>query len=455
MTRTSKRWIVRAVVGFVGAAALGQPALADGWLRERIRSLCEGSPWSRPAAAPIYVQPAPQMAPYVTPVPTPKVEVPKVEVPKVDVPKIEAPPPVEPRFEPLVSAALGESAVAVAFNPAMFGDLNGHGSVRKAVLIDTRLNGLTAAPIIVVVPPRQVPGVPTTPTTPTNPNQPTAPTTPTTPTTPTQRVVILQFPQLSYASFKIAENESPRPTDRVFVTYNYYDGLPTSPFTPQFDVHRETIGFEKTFLDGSASIGLRVPFIQLSGPENVFNAFNVRDGQFGDVSVIAKYAFYDDRSTGNLISGGLMVTAPTGEDTYMVNGETVHSTLLQPWVGTIWGLSDRVFVQGFSSIVLPSDHRDVTAWFNDIGVGYWLRRGEFDRFFHGIVPTAEVHVGTPLTNRGDGDINRVQFPDYVSLVGGVNFIFWRNSSFGLAAGAPVTGNKPWDFETHVSLNFQF
>lgn len=284
---------------------------------------------------------------------------------------------------------------------------------------------------------------------------PSHPTNPVTPTTPVRTIVIAQFPQLSYASFKIAENESPRPTDRIFVTYDYYNGLPTSSFTPQFDVHRETVGFEKTFLDGRASVGVRVPFIQLSGPDNVFSAFNVRDGQFGDVSVITKYAFYDDRSTGNLLSGGLMVTAPTGEDAYTVNGQRIHSTLLQPWIGGIWGLGDNFFFQGFSSMVFPSDRSDVSAWYNDLALGYWLRKGAFERFFHGIVPTAEVHVGTPLTNRGDTDINRVHIPDYVSLVGGVNFIFWRNSSLGLAAGAPVTGAKPWDFETHVSLNIRF
>jgi hypothetical protein len=430
----SKRWIVRCLAGIAGTAILIQPAFADGWLRSRLRSLCEtpSAPWSAPNAAPA-------AAPSVTPAPS-GVDAPKVQPPVGGVPGDMTPmPPVpepaaEPRFEPLISAALGEAGLAVAFQPAMFGDLTGRGFSASII---TRVGPF--APAAPLVPGQTVPGRPVPP----GPPQP----------QPQQRV-ILQFPQLSYGSFKIAENESPRPVDRVFVTYNYYNNLPTSSFTPGFDVHRETVGFEKTLMDGRASVGVRVPFQQLSGADQVLNAFNIPDGQFGDVSVITKYAFYDDRATGNLLSGGLMVTAPTGTDNYVVNGNRIHSTLLQPWGGMIWSLSDSVFVHGFSSVVFPTDSADVTAWYNDLGLGYWLRRGEFDRFFHGIVPTAEVHVGTPLNNRGY-TLNQVHVPDYVSLVGGVNFVFGKNSTLGFAAGAPVTGPRPWDFETHVSINFRF
>lgn len=445
MTRTSKRWIVQCLTGIVGAVALGEPAMAEGWFRIRPKTPCEAScaPCAQPATPPT----APQMLP--SPV-TPKTETPKTEAPKVEPkdvtppPKVDAPAaqPVEPRFEPLISAALGESALAVAFQPAMFGDINGRGT----------------SPVIVIVNPITglVTTVPTSTTVPGRPNQPQQPGQPVQPTqAQTQQRVIVQLPQLSYAAFKISENESPRPTDRVFATYNYYNNLPTSSFTPGFDVHRETVGFEKTFFDGSASIGVRVPFLQLSGAEQVLSAFNISDGQFGDVSVIGKYAFYDDRSTGNLLSGGLMITAPTGQSNYVVNGNRIHSTLLQPWTGGIWGLSDNLFVHGFSSIVIPTEGADVTAWYNDLGLGYWLRKGRTDRFFHGIVPTAEVHVGTPLTNRGDNNVNQVHISDYCSIVGGVNFVFWRNSTLGFAAGAPVVGPKPWDMEGHVSVNFRF
>src|SRR5690349_18027260 len=57
-------------------------------------------------------------------------------------------------------------------------------------------------------------------------------------TTVTER---FRIPVLAPA-IKIAENESPRPLDRVFVGYNYFDSL-KGLGTPSSDVHRETFGF--------------------------------------------------------------------------------------------------------------------------------------------------------------------------------------------------------------------
>src|SRR5258708_34318580 len=116
MTRTSARWIIRLTAGIAGVAALSQPVSADGWLRSRLRTLCDNPsmPWARPAE-PLYLPqgpPSSQVAP-------PTIVAPSAPPVKADVPAM--PPPVDPRFEPLVSAALGEGAVAVAFNPARFG----------------------------------------------------------------------------------------------------------------------------------------------------------------------------------------------------------------------------------------------------------------------------------------------------------------------------------------------
>jgi len=75
--------------------------------------------------------------------------------------------------------------------------------------------------------------------------------------------------------FKIAKNESPRPTNRVFLTYNYFNDVTLGHPIPdlQTDLNREVIGFEKTFLNGDASVGLRLPFFQVhasdpTGSEN-------------------------------------------------------------------------------------------------------------------------------------------------------------------------------------------
>jgi hypothetical protein len=72
------------------------------------------------------------------------------------------------------------------------------------------------------------------------------------------------------------------------------------------DVHRELFGFEKTFLDGNASFELRAPVFQVAGNRGV------EGGDFGDLTVLVKYALLHDRQSGDVLSVGLALTAPTG-----------------------------------------------------------------------------------------------------------------------------------------------
>src|SRR5205823_2792588 len=88
------------------------------------------------------------------------------------------------------------------------------------------------------------------------------------------------LPIMSRGAFKIAENESAAPQDRVFVTYNFYDNLNGSlrgPDQPRVDLHRETFGFEKSFLDGNASFGMRLPYLQVTGGEDMIRRTDLAD----------------------------------------------------------------------------------------------------------------------------------------------------------------------------------
>jgi hypothetical protein len=182
----------------------------------------------------------------------------------------------------------------------------------------------------------------------------------------------------------------------VFLNYNYYDNVKRDLAVGTENDHRETIGFEKTVL-GDASIGLRLPFFQnLDG-----NDFVV-----GDLSFILKYAPIHNRETGNALSFGLVVTAPTGEPPQrfdVAKDKEVHSTLLQPFVGYLWNRGD-FFLHAFHSVMVPTDSDDVTMLFNDIAVGYWLFRGEGEQLLTGVIPTFEVHVNTPLNHRPPGPL---------------------------------------------------
>ncbi len=254
------------------------------------------------------------------------------------------------------------------------------------------------------------------------------------------------------SAFKIAENESPRPLDRVFLDYNFYDRVGSAlngPGAPGTNIHFETIGFEKTFMDGNASFGMRLPFYQVDAP-----GAGTRQSEIGDLTMILKYAFVNDKETGNLISGGVALTVPTGKSFAIPGQSDISDVLIQPYVGFIFNLSRDLYVHGFSSIIVPTDSRDITLLANDIGVGYFLHRSNEDSFLTAIVPTLELHVNTPLNHRGALE-TPVGFPDVVDITSGVRLQFYRHCSFGMGVGVPITGPKPYNVEALGQLNIAF
>jgi hypothetical protein len=310
----------------------------------------------------------------------------------------------------------------------------------------------------------------------------------TTVTTITRHVLTLEEvmvcdPLASRGAFKIADGESPRPVDRVFLNFNYFDGVTgiggfdpatqrvasttstsVDPFgnvtqttldtvsdtaalsvpARRVNVDREIFGFEKTFLDGNASIGLRAPLIQQDGS----GAFGSDD--FGDLSVVLKYAWINNRETGNVLSSGLVVTVPTGPSIPTLEGN-LNDTLLQPWVGYILNSRD-VFLIAFHSVVVPTDSKDVTLLFNDVSVGYRLYRAPAQRLLTLVAPTFEAHVTTPLSNRGSPVIS---VPDVMVLTGGVHIGFGPRTLLSLGVGTPITGPRVYDVEALALLNWRF
>jgi hypothetical protein len=263
-----------------------------------------------------------------------------------------------------------------------------------------------------------------------------------------------RVPLAARGGFKIADNESPRPTNRVFISYNYFNdaNIPTSapagiaaPVIARTDVHREIFGFERTFLDSNASFGMRVPLIQQTG--------TLAFSDIGNLSFIGKYAFINDRATGNVLSGGLVVTVPTGRDYELVDGATLDPVLIQPWVGGIWN-SGRLYAQGFSSVAVPTKGIDAPLLFNDIGVGYRAWQGT-GGLITSLTPTVETHITTPLDNRGFDSSDLITYVDVVVITGGLHIGLGERSLLTLGAAAPVTGPRPFAVEGIVQLNFRY
>lgn len=261
----------------------------------------------------------------------------------------------------------------------------------------------------------------------------------------------VKVPIGSVGAYKISENESPRPVDRVFITYNYYNDVfgSLNPGFPGLNLHREVLGFEKTFLNGNASVGLRLPWFQLTGASDIENS------AIGDLTIVTKYAWINDRCTGDVFSTGLCITVPTGEKFFDdVFGAPISSTFLQPWAGFIVNPSRSVFLLGFMAVVVPTDNDIPTLLTNDFGIGYFLRRNDRCAMINSIVPTMEIHVTNPLNHRGSESLP-VGFPDVVDMTYGIHF--FANAGWGISAaiGHPLTGPKPFDLECLVQFNFRF
>jgi len=251
-----------------------------------------------------------------------------------------------------------------------------------------------------------------------------------------------------YSGITITDNDSPRPTDRVYFNYGYYDGINAqlNPGVGNITQNRPMIGFEKTFLDRNASIGMRLPFIQLNGPPGA------GADAVGDLSVLTKYAFINNPN-GNVVSAGLLLTLPTGPTGgVLCDGSSIpHSVLFQPWAGFV-RVFDRAYVQGITAIIVPTDSRDITLFAHSLGIGYWLYRADGDRMLRGIIPVAEVHVRTPLNHRDPDGL--VYMQDQVNITGGLHLRFPR-ATFGGAVCVPTLAPRPWNVEAIANFTYWF
>jgi hypothetical protein len=186
-----------------------------------------------------------------------------------------------------------------------------------------------------------------------------------------------------------------------------------------------------------------VPFIQ-----NFANT-GESEAEVADITAIFKYAFA--RHATGVVSGGLAMTLPSSDIPTVIVVENdsldmVHPVLLQPFVGyrREWG---RFFLQGLSSVMVPTDSRDAPFLFNDVGIGWTV---PLDGALRAVVPVFEAHVNTPLDNRG-----LQGFADSLNLTAGSYFFLGDRVRVGAALGARGAGRKLYAFEAQANLNWRF
>ena len=266
---------------------------------------------------------------------------------------------------------------------------------------------------------------------------------------------------------KIAENQSPRPQDRLFYSFNFYsnlnDAVNTRLDSPvgSLRAYRHILGLEKTFDDGRASIGFRLPIDTLTANSRIQGNFARAGGtstSAGDLGLFAKFLVREDQETGSLISAGLALTAPTGPDRFAGASylQSLHTTRIQPFAGYIYNRG-RFYLHGFTALEFPTNPTDVTLAYNDAGIGYFLLRDpDPSRWLTAVAPTFEVHVNTPLNHRGAFDpTDLAGTSNVVNFTYGLNLEFARRSVLTFGLVSPVSSPKPFDLEAIILLNVKF
>ncbi len=269
-------------------------------------------------------------------------------------------------------------------------------------------------------------------------------------------------PNVSQAGgIKIVEGDSPRPTNRLYYNYNFYGNVDVdtglTPNLPRMQVHRHIIGFEKTFLSGDASVGLRLPFFSFGGGTVAYETSFV-----GDLSIISKYALINNRETGNILSAGLILGTPTGGSPNLIANQSnqrpeqirYRGVQIVPFTGYILNFCcQRVYLQGFHSVAVPTENEEPTFISNGFGLGYWLVREPQADFIQGFVPTFEVHVNTPLNNFRGTRLGQTVMQNSVNLTTGAYLVLPR-SIVGGAVGVPLSWG-PHRIEALASWTLRF
>jgi hypothetical protein len=271
------------------------------------------------------------------------------------------------------------------------------------------------------------------------------------------RPSVIRFPWAR--GYKMADNQSPRPQDRVYVAFNFFDDLnqPPGSSVHEVKVYREFFGVEKTFFDQNVSVGLRLPLNTLTA-SGIAPTPGSTSTALGDLTIILKGIFWENLTTGSLLSAGLAVTPPTGPSHFAGSNfaSSIPTTSLQPFIGYIFNF-DRWYLQGFTGSNIPCNSHVVTMYYNDVGVGYYLYRNPAaGALIKAVVPTMEVHVNTPLNHRATTSVGTLLgTPDVVDLTFGASFLLGRRTVVSAGIVNPVTGPRPYELEAIVLLNVFF
>ena len=281
---------------------------------------------------------------------------------------------------------------------------------------------------------------------------------------------------------KLAENNSPRPQDRILFNYNFFDNV----IAGIGDVSRYTLGFEKTYWDGQGSIEFRAPLAGTLSSRQRIGVPRDRDTELGNLSVIWKHVLLEtDRC---LVSAGTGCNLPTADDSRVLINNTVEvlrvrneAVHILPFVAALGRPTDRCFWQAFLQFDIDANgntvladlsggalpkigvFNDATLMFIDLGTGYELYRDDYASLLRRVTALAEVHYSSTLQDEdvvaGNGLTVGGFFRrfDVVDLTLGASALLGQHTSVRPGIVMPLlTGkNRHFDYEATIQVNVFF
>lgn len=286
-------------------------------------------------------------------------------------------------------------------------------------------------------------------------------------------------PGLIVGRVKIAENGSPFPRDRVFLSHSLFDNVPLAP--GGVNVNRFVPGFEKTFYNGLMSIETRVPFaVGLDSQISADGITNTSEAELGDLTMFWKSLLWCRGPFA--LAGGMGVSVPTADDVRVsqVNGTQLirienEAVRLLPYIGTHHNLG-RFFAQTFLQLDFNAQGnpvrvnadgnglteigtlQDTPLIYADASLGWWAYRSSNRRnIVAGIAPVGELHFNRSLSDTDVVSIGNFQIGDAAETIAllngvvGIHAILHSGTTITMGFTTPLGGGNDQQFDGEFRL----
>ena len=282
--------------------------------------------------------------------------------------------------------------------------------------------------------------------------------------------------------FKIVENMSAFPTDRVFFNYHAFTNAVTSANNQELDLYRYVLGIEKTVLDGNVSFEIRVPFATgLNANQDISPVANPDSNQgteFGNIAFAIKALLIRRRNMS--ISAGMGLSTPTGQDSKLLQGTSLFATFkneaffFQPFMAMLYEPNQRTWVQFVSQASIAANGnsfilnggesgvvQDQSLLFLTTSVGSWIyRTNDSAQLIRGVAPILELHYSTTMqdtdeftSNQGKRVRNLSNRMDVLNMTGGIRTQLGSQSFLTISASVPLRDDEEALYDSEISMQF--